>query len=199
MIPVQVVGLGMSPADLTPTAQAIIREAQVLAGGRRLLDYFPQHRALKIALGKDPAGTLKQLAGLAAAKRVVVLASGDPNFYGIGPLVVQVLGAEHVVLHPNLTAVQAACARLQIAWQEAHIISLHGRTWEPLDGRLRPAGSLDHLYGPGPYPRRDCPGAAGPGVRTAGPPLRSGRPGAGHGAGHLPEPGRGPRRGTFHP
>ena len=133
MIPVQVVGLGMSPADLTPTALEIIREAQVLVGGRRLLDYFPQHRAMQIALGKDPAGTLAQLAALAEAKRVVVLASGDPNFYGIGPLVVEVLGAEQVVIHPNLTAVQAACARLKLAWQDASIISLHGRTWEALD------------------------------------------------------------------
>jgi precorrin-6Y C5,15-methyltransferase (decarboxylating) len=132
MMPVQVVGLGMSPADLTPKAQEIIREAQVLVGGRRLLDYFPEHRARKIPLGQDPAGTLKQLLTLAEAKRVVVLASGDPNFYGIGPLVVQVLGADQVVMHPNLTAVQAACARLKMPWQAATIISLHGRTWEPL-------------------------------------------------------------------
>mgnify|MGYP001061090095 CR=1 FL=1 len=73
MIPVQVVGLGMSPADLTPKVQEIIREAQVLVGGRRLLDYFPEHRSMKIPLGKDPEGTLKQLPALAAIKQVVVL------------------------------------------------------------------------------------------------------------------------------
>ena len=54
MIPVQVVGLGMSPADLTPRALEIIREAQVLVGGRRLLDYFPEHRSMKIPLGQGP-------------------------------------------------------------------------------------------------------------------------------------------------
>ena len=50
---------------------------------------------------------------------MVVLASGDPNFYGVAPLVVKVLGAEQVVIHPNVTAVQAACARLKISWQDA--------------------------------------------------------------------------------
>ena len=55
MIPVQVVGLGLSPQDLTPRALGIINEAQVLVGGRRLLDYFPDHPAQKIVLGKDPA------------------------------------------------------------------------------------------------------------------------------------------------
>jgi precorrin-6Y C5,15-methyltransferase (decarboxylating) len=142
MIPVQVVGLGMSPADLTPRAREIIREAQVLVGGRRLLDYFPEHQGMKIPLGKEPEGTIRQLAPLAETRRVVVLASGDPNFYGVGPLVVRVLGAEQVVIHPNLTAVQTACARLQMPWQDATVVSLHGRGWGPLDAVLGKPGPL---------------------------------------------------------
>ena len=157
MIPVQVVGLGMSPADLTERAREIIGEAQVLVGGRRLLDYFPEHRSMKIPLGKDPEGTLKQLPVLAETKRVVVLASGDPNFYGVGPLVVRVLGAEHVVIHPNLTAVQTACARLRMAWQDATVISLHGRAWEPLAAALGQPGPLliytDPVHTPGEIAR----------------------------------------------
>ena len=132
MIPVQVVGLGMSPDDLTPRALKVIREAQVLVGGRRLLSYFPDHPARKIPLGKDPEGTLGQLPALAADLRVVVLASGDPNFYGVGPLVLKLLGPEQVVVHPNITAVQAACARLKMAWQDASVVSLHGRSFQPL-------------------------------------------------------------------
>ncbi|MGO9578731.1 MAG: precorrin-6y C5,15-methyltransferase (decarboxylating) subunit CbiE [Desulfobaccales bacterium] len=157
MIPVQVVGLGMSPADLTPRTLEIIREAQVLVGGRRLLDYFPEHRSMKIPLGKDPEGTLKQLPTLAETKRVVVLASGDPNFYGVGPLVVKVLGADQVVIHPNLTAIQTACARLQMSWQDANVISLHGRAWEPLTAALDKPGPLliytDPAHTPGEIAR----------------------------------------------
>jgi len=126
----------MSPEDLTPKVREIIRKAQVLVAGRRLLDYFPDHPARTILLGKDPEGALAQLPALAAQQRVVVLASGDPNFYGVGPLVVQVLGAENVVIHPNVTAVQAACARLKLAWQDAAVISLHGRSMAPLDEAL---------------------------------------------------------------
>jgi len=136
MIPVQVVGWGMSPEDLTLKVREILRKAQVLVGGRRLLDYFPDHPGKQIILGKDPESTLAQLPALAAKLRVVVLASGDPNFYGVGPLVVKVLGADQVVIHPNLTAVQTACARLKIAWQDATVISLHGRTWANLEAAL---------------------------------------------------------------
>ncbi len=146
MIPVQVVGWGMSPEDLTPKVREILRKAQVLVGGRRLLDYFPDHPGQTILLGKDPEGTLAQLPALAAKLRVVVLASGDPNFYGIGPLVVKVMGADRVVIHPNVTAVQAACARLKLPWQDATIISLHGRTWAALEAALNRAAEKLVIY-----------------------------------------------------
>lgn len=136
MIPVHVIGLGMSLEDLTPKALEIIREAQVLVGGRRLLGYFPEHPARKIVLGKDPEGALAQIPALAADRRVVVLASGDPLFYGVGPLVVKLLGPDRVAVHPNITAVQAACAKLKMAWQDAAIVSLHGRGFEPLEAAL---------------------------------------------------------------
>jgi precorrin-6Y C5,15-methyltransferase (decarboxylating) len=143
MIPVQVIGWGMSPEDLTPKVREILRKAQVLVGGRRLLDYFPEHPGKQIVLGKDPEGSLAQLPALAEKLRVVVLASGDPNFYGVGPLVVKVLGAENVVVHPNVTAVQAAAARLKLAWQDAVVVSLHGRTWTNLEAALdRGAGKV---------------------------------------------------------
>ncbi len=139
---VHVVGWGMSPEDLTPKVREILRQAQVLVGGRRLLGYFPDHPAQKILLGKDPAEVLEQLAALAAEKRVVVLASGDPNFYGVAPLVVKLLGPDNVVIHPNVTAVQAACARLKISWEDAVVVSLHGRGPEPLAAALGRAEKL---------------------------------------------------------
>jgi precorrin-6Y C5,15-methyltransferase (decarboxylating) len=142
MITVHVVGWGMSPADLTPKVREILRKAQVLVGGRRLLDYFPEHPAKQIILGKDPESTLAQLPALAATKRVVVLASGDPNFYGVAPLVVKLLGPDNVVVHPNVTAVQAACASLKLSWQDAVVVSLHGRGLEPLAAALGRAEKL---------------------------------------------------------
>ena len=153
---------------------------------------------MKIPLGKDPEGTLKQLPALAETKRVVVLASGDPNFYGVGPLVVRVLGAEHVVIHPNLTAVQTACARLRMPWQDATVISLHGRTWEHLAAALGQPGPLLIYTDPAHTPGGDCPVPAGPGPGS-GPLLRLGRPGPAHGAGHLDDLDRGPGARVFAP
>lgn len=122
----------MSAEDLTPKAWAIIQEARVLVGGKRHLEYFPQQTAIKMAWGKDLNVTLQKIEEYAQTRSVVVLASGDANFYGIGPRLVDALGPENVVFHPNITAVQAAASLLKTAWNDAKIISLHGRDWQVL-------------------------------------------------------------------
>ncbi len=127
MHPVHIIGLGMSPADLTTTMQELIDGAQVLAGGRRHLAYFPNHPGDRIVIGRDLPQFLAAVQEAAAHKQVVVLASGDPNFFGIGPKLTEFLGPENVVLHPNITAVQSVCALLRLSWDDATVVSLHGR------------------------------------------------------------------------
>ena len=127
MIPVHIIGLGMSPDDLTPKALDVIAAAEVLAGGRRHLDYFVSHRGERIVVGKDLTGAMQAIQEAAASRKVVVLASGDPFFYGLGRRLTEFLGPENVVVQPNITAVQSACSLLKISWDDAAIVSLHGR------------------------------------------------------------------------
>lgn len=58
---------------------------------------------------------------------VAVLASGDPLFFGIGRNLIERFGAERVRVHPALSALQLACSRFKIPWDDLAIISLHGR------------------------------------------------------------------------
>jgi Precorrin-6B methylase 1 len=53
MNPVHVVGIGLSPEDLTEKHIKIIKEATVLVGGKRHLDYFKNHPAEKVVLTGD--------------------------------------------------------------------------------------------------------------------------------------------------
>jgi precorrin-6Y C5,15-methyltransferase (decarboxylating) len=68
---------------------------------------------------------------------IVMLASGDPLFYGIGRLLLQAFAPEQLVFHPHLSAVQLACSRLKLPWQDACVISVHGRSLEELQTALR--------------------------------------------------------------
>lgn len=122
---INIVGIGLSPEDITEKRIKIIKEAEVLAGGKRHLDYFKDHPAEKIVLNGDTKRAISEIKSR-MDKKVVVLASGDPNFFGIGPLIVKSVGADNVCIHPNITAVSAAFSRLKQSWSNASVISLHG-------------------------------------------------------------------------
>lgn len=143
MPPVQVIGLGMSPADLSQKMLHLIAEAHILVGGRRHLAYFPDFPGRKLILGKDLQAVLEEIAAAADHYRVVVLASGDPNYYGIGAKLIARLGPERVVIHPNITAVQAASALLRLPWDDAAVVSIHGRDLQPLRELL---GQRDKIF-----------------------------------------------------
>ncbi|MFM7548200.1 MAG: precorrin-6y C5,15-methyltransferase (decarboxylating) subunit CbiE, partial [Cyanobacteriota bacterium] len=67
----------------------------------------------------------------------VVLASGDPLWFGIGRLLLQRFGAARLCFHPSPSSLQLAFARIGRPWQDASWISLHGRDPEPLAAELQ--------------------------------------------------------------
>ena len=73
--------------------------------------------------------------------QIVVLASGDPLWFGIGRLLLDRFGSERLRFHPAPSSLQLAFARIGRPWQDAGWVSLHGREPEPLAARLqqRPA------------------------------------------------------------
>jgi precorrin-6Y C5,15-methyltransferase (decarboxylating) len=67
----------------------------------------------------------------------VLLASGDPLWFGIGRLLLQRLGPQRLRFHPAPSSLQLAFARIGRPWQDARWISLHGREPEPLAALLQ--------------------------------------------------------------
>jgi precorrin-6Y C5,15-methyltransferase (decarboxylating) len=88
---------------------------------------------------------------LQAGRHGVLLASGDPLWFGIGRLLLEAVPAQCLAFHPAPTSLQLAFARLGRPWQDAQWLSLHGRDPEPLSEALqrRPA-ALVVLTDPGP-------------------------------------------------
>ncbi len=129
--PVHIIGLGLSPGDLTAEHLKLIKSADILIGGQRLLDYFPDSTAEKKEIHKNIKEIMDfirfKLDDSACNPLIVVLASGDPLFYGIGSLLVKKLGKNNVVVHANISSVAAAFAAIKEPWQDAAVISLHGR------------------------------------------------------------------------
>jgi len=141
--PVDVIGLGMSPDDLTPAHLRLIEAADLLVGGRRHLSSFKDRVPETHEVTADLKGLVALIKNRWSKDRIVVLASGDPLYYGIGAYLVRSLGRDQVRIHPNITSVAAAFARLGEPWQDVRVVSLHGRRLEDqLEQTLQTADCL---------------------------------------------------------
>jgi len=127
MKPVTIIGTGMTPDDLTASQLKIITQADVLVGGKRLLDHFKDLKTRKKTIGRNIDAVLNFVKEEMQTRNVVVLASGDPMFFGIGARLVAGVGANDVVILPNISSVAAAFARIKEPWNDVQVVSLHGR------------------------------------------------------------------------
>ncbi len=124
---IDVVGMGLGPDDLTANHRCIIERAEILIGGKRLLAFFSDGPAEKKVIGKDLNEVIAYIRRRMARKSIVVLASGDPLFFGIGASLIEAFGPERVTIHPNVSSVAAAFARIKEPWTGVRMLSLHGR------------------------------------------------------------------------
>jgi len=136
----QVVGLGLSGEALAPAARAALQDAELLIGAPR---HFAALTQLGLAFGgqrehfPSPFAQLWTLLQANQGRRIALLASGDPLFFGLGGHLRKHLPAESLIFHPAVSSVQAAFARIGQPWQQAEVVSLHGRPLLGLRARLR--------------------------------------------------------------
>jgi len=137
MTPIQVIGIGLDgPDGLSPSLLTLIDQAAILAGGDRHLSYFPDHPGRRWSLSGLEARLQKHLV-LPHPELVVVLTSGDPLFFGLGRQLLQSLPPETITFHPHVSSVQLAFSRVKLPWQDATIVSAHGRSLDQLEHALK--------------------------------------------------------------
>jgi len=127
---IHVVGMGMCRGDLSQRHLEIIENAGFLVGADRHLKWFADHPARQRRIDSPLSAVLDDIENFAQSGTVVVLASGDPLFYGIGTTLIRHFGKDRVTIHPNVSSMAAAFGRIKCSWQEAAAVSMHAR-----DGR----------------------------------------------------------------
>ncbi len=125
-IPVEIIGTGLSIDDITQKQKQIINSADLLVAGSRYLDYFKDNSADRLAIKKDIDFIADEIKSRMEKEKIVVLASGDPLFFGIGSTLVKKIGKKNIIIHPNVSSVIAAFARIKEPWHNAFFISFHG-------------------------------------------------------------------------
>ncbi len=132
MHPIQIIGIGQGRKDLTQQHLEIIKGADILVGGKRQLEMFSDTAARTIAVKGHIEELVMDLEKKAMENKIVVLASGDPLFHGIGASFCRLLPPEKIVVHPNVSIVAAAFSAIKEPWHDARLISLHGSHQAPL-------------------------------------------------------------------
>ena len=131
---IYVVGVGPGGPDyLTPAAVRAVEGCIALAGGRRALALFATEGKDTMVIGADMDELIAFVQLYLEAGHVGLLSSGDPGFYGLLAWVKREFPQAQLVVEPGISSIQLACARFQVPWQDAVLLSLHGRSsqgWE---------------------------------------------------------------------
>jgi precorrin-6Y C5,15-methyltransferase (decarboxylating) len=157
--PIDVVGL-IGGECFGPDARAAIQQATVLVGSDRQLDLvdagiWRRERTNIRESRRQHAGSGVERIVLHAAldellevveqrrtagTRICVLASGDPGFFGIVRVLGERFGRTALAVHPAPSSIALAFARLGMSWDDAAVVSAHGR---PLDEAVALVATAD--------------------------------------------------------
>lgn len=134
---IHIIGIGDDGLEgLTSVARELIDQADLLVGRESLLKMMPAAGGEQLAVGgnlDDVVGRLKDIGN----RKAVVLASGDPLFYGTARYLCDQLGKERFEVVPHVSSMQMAFARVKESWEEAYLTNLDTRPLESVIERIR--------------------------------------------------------------
>jgi len=151
---VHIVGIGEDGlAGLTDAARHRIEAAELLIGESHTLALVPDTGAERLTVGSSLDETAARIEA-AAKKRIVVLAVGDPLFYGVARYLCDRLGKDRFEVVPHVSSMQLAFARVKESWEEAFLTNLARHSVEQVLDQIRGAEKV------GLFPSDACPPAA---------------------------------------
>ncbi|WAZ20844.1 precorrin-6y C5,15-methyltransferase (decarboxylating) subunit CbiE [Streptomyces cinnabarinus] len=146
---ITVVGTGTG----APLDAGALAGARLVVGGQRHLDAAPVPAdAERVVLGPLAPALDVIERHLDKAHRVVVLASGDPGFFGIVRVLAERFGARELDVRPGVSSVATAFARVGVPWDDAVVVSAHGRELRTAVNVCRARPKVAVLTGPGSGP-----------------------------------------------
>jgi precorrin-6Y C5,15-methyltransferase (decarboxylating) len=149
-----VIGIGDDGlAGLAPAVRALIESAEIIVGGARHLAMVAEGNVERLAWRQPFADSVAAVAAR-RGRRVVVLASGDPMWYGAGATMARHFPRGEMTVIPHPGAFSLAAARLGWPLAECTALSLHGRPLDTLRLHLAEGRHLLILAEDGTTPAR---------------------------------------------
>ncbi len=134
---VHIVGIGDDGVEgMTAQARRLVEAADVLVGPESCATLVPAAIRDRLVAAANLEELVERIEA-AGAKRVVVLASGDPLFYGTARYVCSKLGKDRFEVVPHVSSMQLAFARVKESWEDAFLANLSGQSIERVVDRVR--------------------------------------------------------------
>ena len=135
---VHIIGVGGDGLGGLPNrARETILAAEVVFGSEAVLRLLPEVRAERVKIGSDLQEVADRIRSGMDTRRMVIVATGDPLFYGVARWLCDRLGKEHFEILPHLSSMQLAFARIKETWEEAFLTDLSARSFEDVLDRVR--------------------------------------------------------------
>jgi len=137
-----IIGIGEDGLDgLSAASRAALAQAELVIGPARHLTLLP---AISCRVIEWPVPFAEGISVLLAhrGQKVVMLASGDPFWFGAGSSVTRHLSPEEWVAHPAPSTFSLAAARLGWPLQETACLGLHAAPLERLRSHLVAGGRI---------------------------------------------------------
>ena len=129
-----IVGVGPGSKDyLTKKAIDTVKNVDIIIGSQRAIDIFDDIGETIVLSVKDLQEKLELGVDLAKnGKKVCVLSTGDPGFSGVLKTILKIaktkeFSPENIEVIPGLSSLQLAAAKNRISWDDANIMTFHGR------------------------------------------------------------------------
>ncbi len=136
---IYIIGIGDDGLEgIVSPARQLLLDAQMLVGAESTLAKVPVGKAERVVVGVNLDEAVERIAA-AGDKRVVVLASGDPLFYGVARYLCDKLDKERLEVWPHVSSMQLAFARVKESWEEAYLTDLANRPLDQVLEKIRSA------------------------------------------------------------
>jgi precorrin-6Y C5,15-methyltransferase (decarboxylating) len=151
---VHIIGVGEDGLNgVTTAARDLIQQARLLIGEEHTLALIPELGSERLVVGRDLDQVVRRIEG-SPRQPVVVLADGDPLFYGVARYLCDRLGKDRFEVIPHVSTMQLAFARVKESWEEAFLTNLASHSLERVWEQVRGAEKV------GLFTSQACPPAA---------------------------------------
>ncbi len=149
-----VIGIGDDGlAGLSPAARALVGSAELLVGGERHHAMIPASGAERLTWEGGVHRAAEEIARW-RGRRVVVLATGDPMWYGGGANLARTFGPDEMAVIPYPGAFSLAASRMLWPLADVECVTVHGRPLQVLNLHIQPGARLLVLSRDGDTPRQ---------------------------------------------